>query len=152
LHPNGRLLASKPVTAVDFKRIEFTANYAPGILEAVAFRNNHEIARRRLTPSAQRQPFGSHLSAPPAANPAAISATLNWNSSMLPVAQFQTHPNPLTLRSPGRRSSSLSATPTRWPWAHFNRPARKPGMDAPWRLFGAEALRAESISQRAAKA
>ena len=49
LHLNGRLLGSKPVTAADLKRVEFTANYEPGVLEAVAFRNGREIARQRLT-------------------------------------------------------------------------------------------------------
>jgi beta-galactosidase len=49
LHLNGRLLGSKPVTAADLKHVEFTANYEPGVLEAVAFLDGGEIARRRLT-------------------------------------------------------------------------------------------------------
>jgi beta-galactosidase len=48
LHLNGRLLEAKPVTAADLKRVEFSANYEPGTLEAIAFRNDKEIARQRL--------------------------------------------------------------------------------------------------------
>lgn len=49
LHLNGRTLDSKPLTAADLKRIEFTVPYEPGVLEAVAFRDGDEIARKRLT-------------------------------------------------------------------------------------------------------
>lgn len=65
LRLNGRRIADKPVTAMDMKRIELTAPYAPGALEVVAFRRGAEIARRRLetagVPAAIRlsqQPFG----------------------------------------------------------------------------------------------
>jgi beta-galactosidase len=49
LHLNGRTLESKPVTATDLKRIEFNMTYEPGVLEAVAFRNGAEVARKQLT-------------------------------------------------------------------------------------------------------
>lgn len=49
LRLNGRTLDSKPVTAADQKRIEFTVNYAPGVLEAVVFRTGTQIARKQLT-------------------------------------------------------------------------------------------------------
>jgi beta-galactosidase len=49
LRLNGRALATKPVAATDLKRIEFTANYEPGKLEAVAFRAGKELARLQLT-------------------------------------------------------------------------------------------------------
>lgn len=45
---NGRTLATRSVAAEDLKRVEFTAVYVPGVLEAVAFRNGVEIARRTL--------------------------------------------------------------------------------------------------------
>ncbi len=48
LHLNGKLLESKDVSADDLKHIEFKAAYAPGTLEAVAFKGGVEIARRRL--------------------------------------------------------------------------------------------------------
>jgi beta-galactosidase len=48
LRLNGRTLDSKPVAAADRKRIEFTAPYEPGTLEAVAFRDGKEIARKQL--------------------------------------------------------------------------------------------------------
>jgi beta-galactosidase len=48
LRLNGRTLDSKPVTASDLKHIELTATYQPGVLEAVAFRNGAEIARKQL--------------------------------------------------------------------------------------------------------
>jgi beta-galactosidase len=48
LHMNGRLLEAKPVLSADRKRVEFTAAYQAGALEAVAFRDGSEIARRRL--------------------------------------------------------------------------------------------------------
>jgi beta-galactosidase len=49
LRLNGRTLDSKQVTATDLKRIEFTAPYESGVLEAISFRNGKEIARKRLT-------------------------------------------------------------------------------------------------------
>jgi beta-galactosidase len=49
LHLNDRPIDSKPISAADLKRIEFTVAYEPGVLEAVAFRNGIEIARKRLT-------------------------------------------------------------------------------------------------------
>lgn len=49
LHLNGRTLQSKAVTAADLKCIEFTTTYEPGVLEAVAFRNGTQIARKRLS-------------------------------------------------------------------------------------------------------
>jgi beta-galactosidase len=48
LRLNGRTLDSKPVTAADLKRVEFTTTYGPGTLEALAFRNGVEIARKQL--------------------------------------------------------------------------------------------------------
>ena len=48
LHLNGRLLDAKPVTAADLKRVEFTVPYEAGALEAIAFRNGGEIARKLL--------------------------------------------------------------------------------------------------------
>jgi beta-galactosidase len=49
LRLDGRTLESRPVTAADLKHIEFKVPYAPGKLEAVAFRSGVEIARRSLT-------------------------------------------------------------------------------------------------------
>ena len=49
LRLNGRTVESRPVTAANLRHIEFKAAYAPGVLEAVAFRGGAEIARRRLT-------------------------------------------------------------------------------------------------------
>jgi len=49
LRLNGQTLESRAVTAADLKHIEFKVPYAPGTLEAVAFRGGAEIARRRLT-------------------------------------------------------------------------------------------------------
>ncbi|WP_380806309.1 glycoside hydrolase family 2 TIM barrel-domain containing protein [Sphingobium tyrosinilyticum] len=46
LHLNGKLINSK---AVEAKRVEFSVPYAPGTLEAVAFRGGKEIGRRTLT-------------------------------------------------------------------------------------------------------
>lgn len=43
---NGQSLGSQPVAA---KKAEFLVAYAPGILEAVAYRDNQEIARRSLS-------------------------------------------------------------------------------------------------------
>jgi beta-galactosidase len=58
LHLNGHLLESRDVTVADLKHIEFKAVYAPGTLEAVAFKGGAEIGRRRLatagTPAAIR--------------------------------------------------------------------------------------------------
>ena len=48
LRLNGRVLESRPVAAADLKHVEFKVAYAPGALEAVAFRNGAEIARRSL--------------------------------------------------------------------------------------------------------
>lgn len=48
LRLNGRTLDSKPVTPANLKRIEFTAPYEPGVIEAVAFRDGKEIARKQL--------------------------------------------------------------------------------------------------------
>jgi beta-galactosidase len=48
LQLNGRLSESKLVTAADLKCVQFTARYEPGRLEAIAFRDGAEIARRRL--------------------------------------------------------------------------------------------------------
>ena len=48
LHINGRKLDSKVVTPADLKRMEFEVPYQPGVLEAVAFRDGAEIARKRL--------------------------------------------------------------------------------------------------------
>ncbi len=49
LRLNGHTIDSKPVTAGDRKHIEFSVTYAPGILEAVGFRGDKEIARKSLT-------------------------------------------------------------------------------------------------------
>jgi len=49
LRLNERLLDRKAVAAADLKRIEFTAPYEPGVLEAIAFREGREIARKRLS-------------------------------------------------------------------------------------------------------
>ena len=48
LHLNGKLLESRQVTAADLKHVEFTAAYAAGVLEAVAFHDGKELARRHL--------------------------------------------------------------------------------------------------------
>ena len=48
LRLNGAVVASKPVAAADLKHVELKVAYAPGVLEAVAFRNGAEIARRSL--------------------------------------------------------------------------------------------------------
>ena len=48
LHLNGRKLDSKAITTTDRKRIEFEVAYQPGVLEAVAFRDGVEIARKQL--------------------------------------------------------------------------------------------------------
>jgi beta-galactosidase len=53
LRLNGRLLEAKPVSTTDLKRVEFTATYEAGVLEAVAFRNGSEIARQRLNTTGQ---------------------------------------------------------------------------------------------------
>jgi hypothetical protein len=57
LHLNGRTLDSKPLTAADLKRIEFSVPYESGVLEAVAFRDGNEIARKRLTTMARPRRF-----------------------------------------------------------------------------------------------
>ena len=49
LRLNGRTLESKDLKASDLKRLEFGVSYAPGVLEAVAFRAGREIGRKRLT-------------------------------------------------------------------------------------------------------
>ena len=49
LRLNGETVESRPIVAADLKHIEFKVAYAPGTLEAVAFRNGAEIGRRRLT-------------------------------------------------------------------------------------------------------
>jgi len=48
LRLNDRILERKPVGAADLGRVEFKAAYAPGLLEAVAYRNGVELARRQL--------------------------------------------------------------------------------------------------------
>jgi len=48
LRLNGRTLVSKDLKPADLKRVEFAVTYAPGVLEAVAFRDGVELARRRL--------------------------------------------------------------------------------------------------------
>ena len=45
---NGRTVEKRPVSAADMKSIEIEVPYAPGTLEAVAFLNGREIARRRI--------------------------------------------------------------------------------------------------------
>jgi beta-galactosidase len=58
LHLNDRALEGKAVSAADTKRVEFSVAYEPGVLEAVAFRDDAPIARQRLvtvgTPTAIR--------------------------------------------------------------------------------------------------
>ena len=49
LHLNGKLLESRRVGPMELKHVEFITQYAPGVLEAVAFRGGKEIARRSLT-------------------------------------------------------------------------------------------------------
>jgi beta-galactosidase len=48
LRLNGVAVATKRVTAADLKRVELQVPYAPGVLEAVAFRGGGEIGRRQL--------------------------------------------------------------------------------------------------------
>jgi beta-galactosidase len=48
LRLNGRVVGAKPVTAADLKRVEFAVPYEPGVLEALAFRGNTQIARKQL--------------------------------------------------------------------------------------------------------
>jgi beta-galactosidase len=45
---NGRTLEKRPVSANNMKSIAIEVPYAPGTLEAVAFRDGREIARRRI--------------------------------------------------------------------------------------------------------
>ena len=45
---NGASIESKTLTASDKMRADFNVAYAPGVLEAVAFRNGAEIGRKRL--------------------------------------------------------------------------------------------------------
>jgi beta-galactosidase len=45
---NGKPAASKPVTAADLKQVQLTVDYAPGVLEAVAYRNGVVLARQQL--------------------------------------------------------------------------------------------------------
>lgn len=48
---NGRQVATSAMTAENKMRAESKVPYAPGILEAIAWRGNHEIGRKRLTTS-----------------------------------------------------------------------------------------------------
>jgi beta-galactosidase len=48
VHLNGRKLDSKQVSARVGQSIEFTLTYEPGVLEAVAFRDGKQIARKQL--------------------------------------------------------------------------------------------------------
>jgi len=48
LRLNGRRIAVRDVGPRDLKHVELKVSYAPGILEAVAFRQGRQIARRRL--------------------------------------------------------------------------------------------------------
>lgn len=48
LYLNGRRVDARPVTAKDLKKVEFEVPYVPGVLEAVAFHDSREIARRKL--------------------------------------------------------------------------------------------------------
>jgi beta-galactosidase len=48
LRLNGAVAGAKPVTPADLKQAELKVPYAPGVLEAVAFRGGAEIGRRRL--------------------------------------------------------------------------------------------------------
>lgn len=46
---NGRMVAERAVSAKDKMRVAIDVPYAPGTIEAVAFRKGHEIGRRALT-------------------------------------------------------------------------------------------------------
>jgi len=48
LRLNGRMIASRQLSDADLEHTEFQTAYSPGTLEAVAFRNGVEIARRSL--------------------------------------------------------------------------------------------------------
>jgi beta-galactosidase len=48
LHLNGKLVGTKGLTAADKMRVEIPVPYAPGILEAIAYRGGREIGRKRL--------------------------------------------------------------------------------------------------------
>jgi beta-galactosidase len=48
LRLNGAVVATKSVRPEDLKHVTLQVPYAPGVLEAVAFRNGAEIGRRRL--------------------------------------------------------------------------------------------------------
>lgn len=48
LRLNGKLVGTRALTAVDKMRVEIPAPYAPGILEAIAYRDGKEIGRKRL--------------------------------------------------------------------------------------------------------
>jgi beta-galactosidase len=49
IYHNGVRVETKTLSAADFGRAEFKLTYAPGTLEAVAFKNGKEIGRKRLT-------------------------------------------------------------------------------------------------------
>jgi len=48
LHLNGALVGTKALTASDKMRVEIPVPYAPGTLEAIAYRGSREIGRKRL--------------------------------------------------------------------------------------------------------
>jgi beta-galactosidase len=48
LRLNGKLVAAREVLPEDLKHIELRVPYAPGVLEAVAFRQGRQIGRKRL--------------------------------------------------------------------------------------------------------
>jgi beta-galactosidase len=49
LYQDGKLVGSQTLTPENMGRAEFKVPYAPGTLEAVAFRGNKEISRKRLS-------------------------------------------------------------------------------------------------------
>jgi beta-galactosidase len=46
---NGKSVATRAVTAADVKHVELSVEYAPGVLEVIAFRDGKVIGRRNLT-------------------------------------------------------------------------------------------------------
>lgn len=48
LRLNGQRVAARDVSAKDLKHVAFEVPYAPGVLEAIAFRRGHPISRKRL--------------------------------------------------------------------------------------------------------
>jgi beta-galactosidase len=49
LRLNGKSVATKAVTSADLKQVELKVDYAPGALEAIAYRAGKEVDRRVLT-------------------------------------------------------------------------------------------------------